>query len=122
MTERLYYQDCYLRDFNARIVETDGLRVYLDRTAFYPTSGGQPFDLGTLGSVAVREVIDEEDRIVHVMEKPLGATEVQGHIDWERRYDHMQQHTGQHLLSAVIEELFKIRTVSFHLGTVSFDH
>ena len=117
MTERLYYQDCYLREFNARVVETDGLRVYLDRTAFYPTSGGQPFDLGTVGGVAVREVIDEEDRIVHVMEKPLGATEVQGHIDWERRYDHMQQHTGQHLLSAVLEELFKIRTVSFHLGT-----
>jgi alanyl-tRNA synthetase len=117
VTERLYYQDCYLREFNARVVETDGLRVYLDRTAFYPTSGGQPFDLGTVGGVAVREVIDEEDRIVHVMEKPLGATEVQGHIDWERRYDHMQQHTGQHLLSAVLEELFKIRTVSFHLGT-----
>ncbi len=117
MTERLYYQDCYLREFTARVVETDGNRVYLDRTAFYPTSGGQPFDLGTLGGVAVREVIDEEDRIVHVVEKPLGATEVQGHIDWERRYDHMQQHTGQHLLSAVLEELFKIRTVSFHLGT-----
>ena len=91
--------------------------MYLDRTAFYPTSGGQPFDLGTLGGVAVREVIDEEDRIAHVLEAPLGATEVAGrHRLGPRRYDHMQQHTGQHLLSAVLEELFKIRTVSFHLG------
>ena len=116
MTERLYYQDCYLREFNARVMETEGNRVYLDRTAFYPTSGGQPFDLGTLGGVAVREVIDEEDRIGHVMDAPPAATEVAGVIDWERRYDHMQQHTGQHLLSAVLEELFKIRTLSFHLG------
>src|SRR5579862_2561030 len=117
MTERLYYQDCYLREFTARVVETDGNRVYLDRTAFYPTSGGQPFDLGTLGGVAVREVVDEEDRIGHIMDAPLAAAEVAGVIDWDRRYDHMQQHTGQHLLSAVLEELFKIRTVSFHLGT-----
>jgi alanyl-tRNA synthetase len=117
MTERLYYQDCYLREFRARVVETDGNRVYLDRTAFYPTSGGQPFDLGSLSGVAVREVIDEEDRIAHVMESPLVTTEVEGLVDWERRYDHMQQHTGQHLLSAVLEELFRIRTVSFHLGT-----
>ena len=116
MTERLYYQDCYLREFHARVIETDGNRVYLDRTAFYPTSGGQPFDLGSLGGVAVREVIDEDDRIAHLLDAPLVATEVQGLIDWPRRYDHMQQHTGQHLLSAVLEELFQIRTVSFHLG------
>jgi alanyl-tRNA synthetase len=75
--------------------------------------------LGTLGGVAVREVIDEEDRIAHVMEAPLSATEVEGVVDWDRRYDHMQQHTGQHLLSAVFEELFKIRTISFHLGAES---
>jgi alanyl-tRNA synthetase len=119
MTERLYYHDCYLREFRARVIESadGGRRVYLDRTAFYPTSGGQPFDLGTLAGVAVREVIDEEDRIGHLLEAPLGATEVAGVIDWDRRYDHMQQHTGQHLLSAVLEELFQIRTVSFHLGS-----
>jgi alanyl-tRNA synthetase len=115
MTERLYYQDCYLREFQARVIESAGTRVYLDRTAFYPTSGGQPFDLGSLGGVAVREVIDEEDRIAHVMELPISG-DVQGILDWPRRYDHMQQHTGQHLLSAVLEELFRIRTVSFHLG------
>jgi alanyl-tRNA synthetase len=120
VTERLYYQDCYLREFRARVVEIAdaGHRVYLDRTAFYPTSGGQPFDLGTLAGVAVREVIDEDDRIAHLMEAPLvAATEVTGSIDWDRRYDHMQQHTGQHLLSAVLEEMFAVRTVSFHLGS-----
>jgi len=95
----------------------EGRRVYLDRTAFYPTSGGQPFDLGSLSGVKVREVIDEEDRIAHVLDAPLAAAEVQGIVDWDRRYDHMQQHSGQHLLSAVLEELFKIRTVSFHLGS-----
>ena len=119
MTERLYYQDCYLREFAARVVETadEGRRVYLDRTAFYPTSGGQPFDVGTLAGITVREVIDEEDRIAHILDAPLPAAEVDGAIDWNRRYDHMQQHTGQHLLSAVLEELFAIRTVSFHLGS-----
>jgi len=119
VTERLYYQDCYLCQFTARVMETadEGRRVYLDRTAFYPTSGGQPFDLGSLSGVTVREVIDEEDRIAHVLDAPLAAAEVQGIVDWDRRYDHMQQHSGQHLLSAVLEELFKIRTVSFHLGS-----
>ncbi len=121
MTERLYYQDCYVREFRARVVETadSGRRVYLDRTAFYPTSGGQPFDVGTLGGVSVREAVDEEDRIGHLLDAPLDAIEVTGVIDWDRRYDHMQQHTGQHLLSAVLEELFKIRTVSFHMGVES---
>ncbi|MGH9593244.1 MAG: alanyl-tRNA editing protein, partial [Bryobacteraceae bacterium] len=118
MTERLYYQDCYLREFRARVVDVSGdaRRVYLDRTAFYPTSGGQPFDVGTLGGVTVSEVVDEEDRIAHVLEQPLAQAEVAGAVDWARRYDHMQQHTGQHLLSAVLEDLFKIRTVGFHLG------
>ena len=118
MTDRLYYQDCYLREFRARVLETadSGRRVYLDQTAFYPTSGGQPFDLGSLGGVAVREVIDEGERVAHLLEGSLAGADVDAIIDWPRRYDHMQQHTGQHLLSAVLEELFKIRTVSFHLG------
>jgi alanyl-tRNA synthetase len=118
MTERLYYEDCYLREFGARVVETaaDGRRVYLDRTAFYPTSGGQPFDMGTLGGANVIEVIDEEERIAHVLDAPVALGEVVAQIDWRRRFDHMQQHTGQHLLSAVFGELFKIPTVSFHMG------
>jgi alanyl-tRNA synthetase len=120
MTERLYYSDCYLREFPARVVEIsdDGRRVFLDRTAFYPTSGGQPFDIGTLGGIAVREVLDEGDRVAHLLDAPLATGEVTGEIDWTRRFDHMQQHTGQHLLSAVFEELFAISTVSFHMGSV----
>jgi alanyl-tRNA synthetase len=119
MTERLYYQDCYLREFRARVVETspDGLRVYLNRTAFYPTSGGQQFDTGTLGGANVTDVVDEQERVAHVVDSPLFAGDVTGEIDWARRFDHMQQHSGQHLLSAVLEELFKIPTVSVHLGS-----
>jgi alanyl-tRNA synthetase len=119
VTERLYYHDSYLHQFQARIVEVsgDGLRVSLDRTAFYPSSGGQPFDVGTLGQVSVVDVFDEDDRVVHVVEKPLPLGEVTGEVDWTRRFDHMQQHTGQHLLSAVFEELFGISTVSFHMGS-----
>src|ERR1700691_4797044 len=121
MTERLYYEDSYLRQFTAQAVECagDGSTVYLDRTAFYPTSGGQPFDLGSIGGIAVREVVDEGDRIAHVLASPRAAGPVGGSVDWTRRFDHMQQHTGQHLLSAVFEELFHLKTVSFHLGAES---
>ena len=118
MTDRLYYNDCYLREFPARVIERldDGRRVVLDRTAFYPSSGGQPFDVGSLGGAAVIDVLDEGERLIHVVDKLLSLGEVNGEIDWIRRFDHMQQHTGQHLLSAVFEDLFKIGTVSFHMG------
>jgi alanyl-tRNA synthetase len=121
MTERLYYTDSYLRDFTASIVDqsADGRTVYLNRTAFYPTSGGQPFDTGSIGGAAVVEVVDEEDRIAHRMAAPVARGPVDCAIDWRRRYDHMQQHTGQHLISAVFEDLFRLRTVSFHLGDES---
>jgi len=121
MTERLYYHDSYLRQFDAHALESadDGSTVYLDRTAFYPTSGGQPFDLGSIAGIAVRDVVDEGDRIAHLLAAPLAAGSVACSIDWARRFDHMQQHTGQHLISAVCEELFKLRTVSFHLGAES---
>ncbi len=121
MTERLYYDDSYLIEFQARVVEADAerRRVYLDRTAFYPTSGGQPFDMGKLGGVDVIEVIDEEQRIVHVLDAPLAETDVSGSVHWTRRFDHMQQHTGQHLLSAVLLDLFDAATVGFHLGAES---
>jgi alanyl-tRNA synthetase len=118
VTDRLYYNDSYLTEFPARVVDKspDGLRIYLDRTAFYPTSGGQPFDIGKLGGVDVIEVVDEDDRIAHQVAAPVQADEVTGVIDWQRRFDHMQQHTGQHLLSAVLVDLFGAQTVSFHLG------
>lgn len=115
MTERLYYTDAYQREFTATMIE-GGTRVYLDRTAFYPTSGGQLHDLGTLNGVAVVDVVDEGDRVAHVLESPLEAGPVEGRIDWSRRYDFMQQHTGQHLLSAVAEREFGWKTVSVHFG------
>src|SRR5262245_11961120 len=108
-TNRLYYTDAYLRTFSATIVDgsEDGTRVYLSETAFYPTSGGQPHDFGQLGGVDVADVIDEGDRIAHVLATPLARSDapVSGIVDWNRRYDHMQQHTGQHLLSAVFEDM-----------------
>ncbi len=121
MTQRLYYDDCYLQEFRANVIETadEGRRAYLDRTAFYPTSGGQPFDLGTLNGIAIREVVDEDDRIAHLLESPVAVGEAEARIDWTRRWDHMQQHTGQHLLSAVLIELFNIPTLSFHMGAVT---
>ena len=118
MTERLYYNDSYERAFEARVIgaEDGGRKIYLDRTAFYPASGGQPGDYGTLNGIRVVEVVDEEERIAHVVESPLEAQRVRGAIEWERRFDHMQQHSGQHVLSAVFEELYGMKTVSFHLG------
>jgi len=118
-TERLYYSDCYLTEFTARVVGSakHGGTVYLDRTAFYPASGGQPQDTGVLDGQRILEVIDEGDRIAHVLGGPVRSEVVEGRIDWDRRYDHMQQHTGQHLLSAVLVELFEFQTVSFHLGS-----
>src|SRR5690348_7968173 len=84
MTERLYYHDSYVREFQARVVDTadGGRRVYLDRTAFYPTSGGQPFDLGAIDKAGVIEVVDEGDRIAHVVDRPVAAGDVRGEIDW----------------------------------------
>ncbi len=118
MTERLYYTDSYLREFHARVLDRtpDGAMLYLDRTAFYPTSGGQPHDAGSIAGAVVVDVIDEGERIAHRTASPVDAAEVDCQIDWTRRLDHMQQHTGQHLLSAVFIEQFAIETMSFHLG------
>ncbi|HEX4770608.1 MAG TPA: alanyl-tRNA editing protein [Bryobacteraceae bacterium] len=116
-TERLYYDDCYLKAFEATATVADDGRVYLDRTAFYPTSGGQPHDLGRINGQPVIDVIDEADgAVVHVMDAPISPGPVVCDVNWPRRYDHMQQHTAQHLLSAVFSELFSYPTVSFHLG------
>lgn len=120
-TERIYYTDAYAREFEAQVVgsaEVEGRSaVLLDRTAFYPASGGQPFDLGTLGSARVVDVVDRDDgTIAHVIEGSA-AGRVTGRIDWARRFDHMQQHTGQHVLSAAFDRGLSARTLSFHLGT-----
>ena len=121
MTHRLYYSDSYIRDFEALITDRsdDGRRVYLDRTAFYPTSGGQPFDTGHLGNVEVEDVVDEGERIAHLLAAPVAGQRVSGQIDWARRFDHMQQHTGQHLLSAILAEELGRKTVAVHFGKES---
>src|SRR5579859_282255 len=113
MTERLYYGDSYLTEFHASVVErsADGRRIYLDRTAFYPTSGGQPYDTGSISGAPVVDVIDEGDRIAHVMGAAVDVAEVDCRLNWERRFDHMQQHSGQHLLSAVLLDRFGIDSV-----------
>ena len=121
MSERLYYTDSYLRKFRALVTgrSADGRRIYLDRTAFYPASGGQPHDTGSIAGVPLVEVEDEGERIAHVGAAAVDADEVDCRIDWQRRFDHMQQHSGQHLLSAVFVERFGVATVSFHLGQES---
>jgi alanyl-tRNA synthetase len=131
VTDRLYYTDPYLKEFDAQVVDIRDLNgrtgVVLNRTAFYPSSGGQPFDTGTIGGARVVDVVDGEDgAIVHVVDgvvevsMPYAGLEIlTGRIDWARRFDHMQQHTGQHVLSAAIDHVCGVRTESFHLGAVS---
>ena len=121
MTDRLYYLDSFLAEFDAHVVSSTPAgaqhRVILDRTAFYPTSGGQPFDTGRLGGAAVLDVSeDDSGEILHTTDRAIPLGPVHGSIDWPRRFDHMQQHTGQHLLSAIFVSHFGYATVSFHLG------
>jgi len=122
-TERLYYTDCYLREFEARVIRSDaapnGFKVYLDRTAFYPASGGQPTDFGTIAGLEVLEAMDEGAEIAHLLQQAPQTEGVTGKIAWARRFDHMQQHTGQHILSAAFEKTGDYKTVSFHLGEES---
>src|SRR5437868_5645642 len=119
-TERLYYNDPYLLEFDANVLEAriiDGrTAVVLDRTAFYPTSGGQPNDLGTINGVALVDCIeDDAGAVLHIVRNPVPAGSVHCQIDAARRADHMQQHSGQHVLSQAFVEKFNWPTVSFHL-------
>ncbi len=119
-TKRLYYDDAYLLDFEAEVVERrehEGRpAVVLDRTAFYPESGGQPWDRGTLGGARVVAVVDLEGAILHIVEGAVPEGRVRGAVDRETRLDHMQQHTGQHVLSQAFWEILKGETLSFHMG------
>jgi alanyl-tRNA synthetase len=121
MTERLYLSDPYLVSFTARVVAApeQGGRpaVLLDRTAFYPEGGGQPADRGTLGGAEVVDVQESGGDVLHLLDRHLApGTELEGRVDWVRRLDHMQQHHGQHLLSAAFERVHGAPTRSFHLG------
>jgi alanyl-tRNA synthetase len=129
-THRIYYDDAYVKEFDARIMHCEVLPpdvnsgitaqvwgLILDRTAFYPTSGGQPNDLGKIGDANVLDVRDDGDEIIHIVDRKPSSPDVLGCINWPRRFDHMQQHSGQHLLSAMFQERYGRPTVSFHLGT-----
>jgi alanyl-tRNA synthetase len=129
-THRLYYEDSFVRNFSARVLSCSSVNpittasgpkpaweVLLDRTAFYPASGGQPHDLGRLGEANILDVQDDGEEIAHIVDQELGVGAVEGCVDWPRRFDHMQQHTGQHLLSAMFQERYGLPTVSFHLGS-----
>lgn len=119
-TERLYNDDPYLKEFDAKVIEVipyeDRYGIVLDRTAFYPEGGGQPFDTGQLNNIDVLQVVERDGDILHIINEPLRAEEVKGIVNWQRRFDLMQQHTGQHILSECFEKLMNGSTDSFHLG------
>jgi alanyl-tRNA synthetase len=124
-TRRLYYDDSFAREFSADVLSCEpttyqsatAWEVVLDATALYPTSGGQPHDFGKVADANVLNVRDDGEEIVHIVDRRVNPGTVHGCVDWVRRFDHMQQHTGQHLLSAIFQERFGRPTVSFHLGS-----
>ncbi|MEI3413085.1 MAG: alanyl-tRNA editing protein [Blautia sp.] len=121
-TKRLYYEDVYKKEFTARVLECrsrkKGYEVILDETAFYPEGGGQPSDMGTLDGIAVTEVQEKEGELLHYTVAPLEVGKyVAGKIDWERRFDLMQQHSGEHIVSGLIHEAFGYENVGFHMGS-----
>jgi len=119
-TEQLYNSDTYLKEFDAKVIEVipyeDKLGIVLDRTAFYPEGGGQPSDTGYLNTSSVLQVIEKNGELLHIINEPLQSKEVKGLLNWSKRFDHMQQHTGQHILSECFEKLYNGSTDSFHLG------
>lgn len=130
MEHKLYYKDAYIEHFSSRVKEqhhdSEGnWYVTLEETAFYPTGGGQPHDIGYINEELVTNVEEIDGEIRHYIQNPVftNYNEIDGKIDWIRRYDFMQQHAGQHVLTAAFVELFDIQTTSFHLGeeTVTID-
>ena len=121
MTEKLYYSDPFMKEFTAKVLSCqqgkDGWLVQLDRTAFYPEGGGQPADHGSLNGVAVTDTREKEGVILHTCDKEIAVGEtVEGVIDWERRFDHMQQHSGEHIVSGIICSRYNCDNVGFHMG------
>ena len=120
-TQKLYYQDCHIKNFSARVVGCvpceRGWNVVLDATAFYPEGGGQACDLGTLGGARVLSVREAGEEVIHLCDRPLLVGEtVEGSIDWDRRFDLMQQHTGEHIVSGIIHKYFGYHNTGFHVG------
>ena len=124
MTQKLYLNDSYLRKIYATVIEQTEVKgkqgIILDQTVFFPTSGGQPHDTGTINNRSVVDVFeDQRKKIVHLLEASINGVRVEGRINWTRRFDHMQQHTGQHILSQACRKICKADTLSFHLGEKS---
>lgn len=121
-TEKLYYADAFMREFTAVVLSCEeakgAYKVVLDRTAFYPEGGGQPADHGTLGDAAITDVHEKDGVVFHTCDKAveIGQT-VTGRIDWARRFDHMQQHSGEHIISGILCADYHCDNVGFHLGT-----
>ena len=120
-TKKLYYDDPFLREFTARVLSCEetkgGFAVVLDRTAFYPEGGGQPADHGTLGGANVLDVHEKGGVVTHLCDEPLNVgAEAAGALDWARRFDHMQQHSGEHICSGLICARFGCDNVGFHMG------
>ena len=129
-TRKLYYEDCHLSAFSAQVLscrETEkGFAVVLDATAFYPEGGGQACDMGLLGGVRVLDVREVGEELVHLCDGPLAVGEtVEGAIDYDRRFDLMQQHSGEHIVSGIIHQRYGYHNVGFHMGaelvTIDFD-
>ena len=121
MTDRLYYENAYLMEFDAQVLacRANGEKydVLLDRSVFYPTSGGQPYDTGTLGGAQVVDVNVEDGDVWHTVDQPIGVGEsVHGRIDWDRRFDHMQQHAGDHMIAGTIHRLLGGVTIGLHIS------
>ena len=129
-TRKLYYEDCHMAAFTAKVLSCEptkqGFAVILDQTAFYPEGGGQASDIGTLGGVKVIHTSEEGETVVHLCDAPLETgAEVEGIIDWDHRFDLMQQHTGEHIISGLIHAKYGHHNTGFHMGadviTIDFD-
>ena len=130
MTEKLYDKDSHLKEFTSRVISSEkterGWETVLESTAFFPEGGGQGSDRGVLGSATVTDVQMIDGKIIHITDRPLTqGTEVKGVIDWERRFDFMQQHSAEHIVSGVAHKLYGCENVGFHLSedivTLDFD-
>ena len=121
-TRKLYYEDVYTKEFTAKVLECregkKGYEIILDQTAFYPEGGGQPCDLGTLNDVEVLEVHEKDGEIIHYTKEAIEAgSDVTGKIDWDRRFDLMQQHSGEHIVSGLVHAAYGYDNVGFHMSS-----
>ena len=121
-TKKLYYEDVYKKEFTAKVLECreskKGYEIILNQTAFYPEGGGQPSDTGILGGINVKEVHEKDGELVHYTDGPLEVgMDVIGKINWGRRFDLMQQHSGEHIVSGLVHEAFGYDNVGFHMGS-----